>query len=116
MEVKDLIDIQDDACDVQMVGRIVEIYSKKKSFFEEGQVAPNKEGNASLIKKIRSAKIINLTHIKNVGLIFNAAAIIGFNSTAPLDTAYMVNIASAKLKRYDMRIQASFKVSFFAML
>jgi len=62
MEVKDLIDIQDDACDVQMVGRIVEIYSKKKSFFEEGQVAPNKEGNASLIKKIRSAKIINLNN------------------------------------------------------
>ena len=62
MEVKDLIDIQDDACNIQMVGRIVEIYSKKKHFFVDGQVGGNKEGKSFTKKHLRSTKIINLNN------------------------------------------------------
>ncbi len=60
MEVKDLIDIQDNAVDIRMVARIVEIYAKRKDIFKDAKVGPTKDQNGLLKKHIRSAKSVNL--------------------------------------------------------
>jgi len=61
MEIKNLVDIQDNMLDMNIVGRMLAVYSQQPEKFKDATVASDKQNTPGLLdKKVRSAKNVIL--------------------------------------------------------